>query len=310
MKPGSKPFARGARRGRDPVRLPAARRRYGRDAGPADDLDHGVRARCRRAKWSAAAAPARRPRRGHGHDRRRRAGPRCSARAARWRRRSRTMPRRRPCWSDATGCRSRATPWPPRARSRRARRWTCRMVSPAISPSFARRPACPPTIDSTSVPLSAAARARCSRAARSASKRSSPAATITRFCAPFRENRVAAFASAAAAADVAVTTIGTIIAGAGRPRFLDAQGREIALPRAVLQPFLAFRDGAKRVGLPQIPCRNRRFRRSAALRPGCDFGMVPPIWGRPFGQGRPPFYAPAASRGDGVGLHQDLRQIQ
>ena len=50
------PFARGAWRGRRAVRLSAARRRYGLDAGAADDLDHGVRARARRAGWSVAAA--------------------------------------------------------------------------------------------------------------------------------------------------------------------------------------------------------------------------------------------------------------
>jgi thiamine-monophosphate kinase len=51
------------------------------------------------------------------------------------------------------------------------------------------------------------------------------------------ENRFAAFANAAAAADVAVTTIGTIIAGAPVPRFLDAQGKEIALRRASYSHF-------------------------------------------------------------------------
>src|SRR6185437_541348 len=52
--------------------------------------------------------------------------------------------------------------------------------------------------------------------------------------------------------------------------------------------------------------RNRWFLHPAALRPGYDFGMVPPIWGRPVGQGRPPFYAPAASRGTGERLDQHL----
>ena len=51
------------------------------------------------------------------------------------------------------------------------------------------------------------------------------------------ENRFAAFAKAAAAAEVPVTTIGTIIAGAAVPRFLDAQGKEIALRRASYSHF-------------------------------------------------------------------------
>ena len=51
------------------------------------------------------------------------------------------------------------------------------------------------------------------------------------------ENRFAAFAKAARAADVAVTTIGTIIAGAAVPRFLDARGKEIALRRVSYSHF-------------------------------------------------------------------------
>jgi len=45
------------------------------------------------------------------------------------------------------------------------------------------------------------------------------------------------------------------------------------------------------VGLARLavnPFENRRILASAALRRGDDFGMVPPIWGDPFGQGRPP----------------------
>jgi thiamine-monophosphate kinase len=51
------------------------------------------------------------------------------------------------------------------------------------------------------------------------------------------ENRFAAFAQAARAAEVAVTTIGTIIAGAAVPSFLDARGKEIALRRASYSHF-------------------------------------------------------------------------
>ena len=51
------------------------------------------------------------------------------------------------------------------------------------------------------------------------------------------ENRFEAFAQAADRAKVAVTSIGTVIAGASAPRFLDAQGREIPLPRLSYSHF-------------------------------------------------------------------------
>jgi thiamine-monophosphate kinase len=51
------------------------------------------------------------------------------------------------------------------------------------------------------------------------------------------ENRFEAFAQAAGLAGVAVTSIGTIIDGATVPRFLDPQGREIALNRLSYSHF-------------------------------------------------------------------------
>jgi thiamine-monophosphate kinase len=51
------------------------------------------------------------------------------------------------------------------------------------------------------------------------------------------ENQVEAFARAAGAAGVAVTSIGTIIAGSAAPRFLDAQGGEVPLPRLSYSHF-------------------------------------------------------------------------
>ncbi len=45
------------------------------------------------------------------------------------------------------------------------------------------------------------------------------------------ENGLEAFERAAGVAGVAVASIGTVIAGSSVPRFLDARGREIALPR-------------------------------------------------------------------------------
>jgi thiamine-monophosphate kinase len=51
------------------------------------------------------------------------------------------------------------------------------------------------------------------------------------------ENRFEAFARAAGLAGVAITSIGTVIAGSPIPRFLDATGREIALQRLSYSHF-------------------------------------------------------------------------
>jgi thiamine-monophosphate kinase len=51
------------------------------------------------------------------------------------------------------------------------------------------------------------------------------------------ENRLKAFAQAADVAGVPISSIGTIIAGLSVPRFLDKQGREIALPRLSYSHF-------------------------------------------------------------------------
>jgi thiamine-monophosphate kinase len=51
------------------------------------------------------------------------------------------------------------------------------------------------------------------------------------------ENRLEAFERAAELAGVAVTSIGIIIAGSSAPKFLDAQGREIPLPRLSYSHF-------------------------------------------------------------------------
>ena len=51
------------------------------------------------------------------------------------------------------------------------------------------------------------------------------------------ENRFEAFARAAGLAGVAISSIGTVIAGSSVPRFLDAAGREIALPRLSYSHF-------------------------------------------------------------------------
>ncbi len=54
------------------------------------------------------------------------------------------------------------------------------------------------------------------------------------------EDRLEAFAEAARLAAVAVTSIGTVIAGTSVPRFLDAQGSAIALPRLSYSHFQDF----------------------------------------------------------------------
>ena len=51
------------------------------------------------------------------------------------------------------------------------------------------------------------------------------------------ENRFEAFAEAAGVAGVAVTSIGTVIADTSAPRFLDGEGREIALKRVSYSHF-------------------------------------------------------------------------
>ena len=51
------------------------------------------------------------------------------------------------------------------------------------------------------------------------------------------EDGFEAFARAANSAAVAVSSIGTVIAGAAAPQFLDAQGRDIPLPRPAYSHF-------------------------------------------------------------------------
>jgi thiamine-monophosphate kinase len=51
------------------------------------------------------------------------------------------------------------------------------------------------------------------------------------------EDRVAAFVKAARDAGVAVSSIGTVVAGSAAPKFVDGQGREIALERRSYSHF-------------------------------------------------------------------------
>ena len=219
------------------------------------------------------------------------------------------MPWRRPCWPAATGSRSRATPWPLRFAITPRRRWMCRTASPVISPSFARPPAYPPRSTPTAFRYPPAAADLLARGIVGIDAIVAGGDDYEILCA-VPENRFAAFAQAAAAAEVAVTTIGTIIAGAAVPVFLDAQGKQIALRRASYSHFQQFwekRSAAtvlKNLPKSMVFCTPQRCARVTILAWSRRFV------GRPFGQGRPPFYAPAASRGNGEGLHQDLRQIQ
>jgi thiamine-monophosphate kinase len=91
-------------------------------------------------------------------------------------------------------------------------------------------------IDAPSVPLSAAAAISLARGAVGIEAIVSGGDDYEILCA-IPESNFEAFAQAAARAGVAVTSIGTVIADTSAPRFLDAQGREIALPRLSYSHF-------------------------------------------------------------------------
>jgi thiamine-monophosphate kinase len=85
-------------------------------------------------------------------------------------------------------------------------------------------------IDAPSIPLSAAAAAAFKRGAAGIGTIVSGGDDYEILCA-VPETSFEAFAAAATAAGVAVSSIGTVIAGPSMPKFLDAQGCEIPLPR-------------------------------------------------------------------------------
>jgi thiamine-monophosphate kinase len=91
-------------------------------------------------------------------------------------------------------------------------------------------------IDVPALPLSAAAAALIARGAVGIETLVSGGDDYEILCA-IPENRFEAFAQAAGHAGVAVTSIGTVIAGTAAPKFLDAQGREIPLPRLSYSHF-------------------------------------------------------------------------
>jgi thiamine-monophosphate kinase len=91
-------------------------------------------------------------------------------------------------------------------------------------------------IDAPSIPLSAAAARLLSSGAIGIETLVSGGDDYEILC-TLSENRFEAFAAAAALAEVAVTSIGTVIAGTSAPSFLDAQGRQIALKRLSYSHF-------------------------------------------------------------------------
>ena len=91
-------------------------------------------------------------------------------------------------------------------------------------------------IDAQSIPLSAPAATLLARGAVGIERIVSGGDDYEILCA-IPENRFEAFANAAALTGVAVTSIGTVIAGASAPKFLDVQGREIPLPRLSYSHF-------------------------------------------------------------------------
>src|SRR6202166_1523831 len=91
-------------------------------------------------------------------------------------------------------------------------------------------------IDAPGIPLSAPAASLVARGAVGIGRIVSGGDDYEILCA-IAENRFEAFAQDADRAKVAVTSIGTVTAGASAPKFLDAQGREIPLPRLSYSHF-------------------------------------------------------------------------
>jgi len=91
-------------------------------------------------------------------------------------------------------------------------------------------------IDGPSVPLSAPAAALVGRGTVGIGTLVSAGDDYEILCA-ISENRFEAFARAAGLAGVVVTPIGTVMAGNAAPKFMDAQGREVPLPRLSYSHF-------------------------------------------------------------------------
>ena len=112
----------------------------------------------------------------------------------------------------------------------------CPTVWRGISPKLCAASGVSAVIDTKSIPLSAAAATLLARGTVGIEAIVSGGDDYEILCA-IPEAGFAAFAQAAGLAGVAVTSIGTVIAGTSVPRFLDAQGREIALKRLSYSHF-------------------------------------------------------------------------
>jgi thiamine-monophosphate kinase len=91
-------------------------------------------------------------------------------------------------------------------------------------------------IDLASIPLSDAARDLVTRGVVELAALIAGGDDYEILCA-IPENRVEAFAAAAESAGVAVSSIGTVVAGTSAPKFIDEQGREVALERLSYSHF-------------------------------------------------------------------------
>jgi len=91
-------------------------------------------------------------------------------------------------------------------------------------------------IDAPSIPLSSAAAALLARGTVGIDEIVSGGDDYEILC-TIAEDRFEAFVQAAGHAGVAVTSIGMVVAGSSVPRFLDGEGREIALPRLSYSHF-------------------------------------------------------------------------
>jgi thiamine-monophosphate kinase len=91
-------------------------------------------------------------------------------------------------------------------------------------------------IDLVSIPLSGAARDLVSRGVVGLETLIAGGDDYEILC-TLPEDRVEAFAQAAKDAGIAVSSIGTVVAGSAVPKFIDAQGREIALERLSYSHF-------------------------------------------------------------------------
>ena len=92
-------------------------------------------------------------------------------------------------------------------------------------------------IDAASIPLSPAAATLLAARMSSASRRSCPAATITRSCVRYRRATSRRLCTQARQLGVPATSIGTIVGGRAAPLFLDAEGRQLALKRLSYSHF-------------------------------------------------------------------------